>query len=206
MPRDATDTRERLLKAAEELFARQGVHQATMRDITAAAGQRNASALTYHFGSRSGVLTAILSRHGSPLDQERIALVNEPIAAEATRALLAALLLPYAGCLHTQSGRNYVRIVDQLTDQFPLWRVESDMSPPALRQILAELEHRCDVPEPIARQRMVAIIMLMTTMIAERARIIDEGTAPELDHDAFVANLADMLAGCLHAPVGPHLP
>ena len=33
MPRDATDTRLRLVEAAEQLFARKGVHQATTREV-----------------------------------------------------------------------------------------------------------------------------------------------------------------------------
>ena len=56
MPRDSTETRARLLEESERRFAEQGVWQAGIGEIVAAAGQRNASALTYHFGSREGVL------------------------------------------------------------------------------------------------------------------------------------------------------
>ena len=44
MGRDGTATRERLLDAAEHLFARQGVDAVTIREINDRAGQRNASA------------------------------------------------------------------------------------------------------------------------------------------------------------------
>ena len=57
MPRDATATNERLLREAERLFARRGLYQVTVREITEAAGQRNVSALNYHFGSREGCST-----------------------------------------------------------------------------------------------------------------------------------------------------
>ena len=56
MPRDASDTRARLLAEAERLFAIRGVHETTTREITEAAGQRNVSAVTYHFGSRDALL------------------------------------------------------------------------------------------------------------------------------------------------------
>ena len=46
--------------------------------------------------------------------------------------------------------------------------------------------------EPLRRERVVALIMVMTATTAERARRIDEGATPELDHGAFVANLIDM--------------
>ncbi len=44
MPRDASDTRDRLLRAAEYLFARSGI-DAPIREIHERAGQRNASAI-----------------------------------------------------------------------------------------------------------------------------------------------------------------
>ena len=62
MTQDAakTDTRTGLLLAAERLFALQGVAATTIRQINAAAGQRNQSAIHYHFGSRDGILDAIM--------------------------------------------------------------------------------------------------------------------------------------------------
>ena len=71
MPRDATETKARLAREAERLFATRGVYQVTVREIVNAAGQRNVSALTYHFGSREGLLEAILIQHGDPTDVAR---------------------------------------------------------------------------------------------------------------------------------------
>jgi AcrR family transcriptional regulator len=205
MPRDATATRERLLVEAERLFASRGVHQATSREITQAAGQRNVSALSYHFGSRTGVLHEILLRHGTPLDEQRASLLVEPLDVQPTRALVAALLLPYAGRLATPSGRNYLRIVAQLSDQFAVWRVESELTPPHLRRILAALEARGGRDPAVARERVVAAIMLMTTATAERARQAEHAAPVELDHDRFLANLADMIVAGIEAPAGPLL-
>ncbi|HSJ19751.1 MAG TPA: helix-turn-helix domain-containing protein [Nocardioidaceae bacterium] len=61
--RDATATRESLVRAAAELFAERGADAARSRDIVKAAGQANGSAIGYHFGSRQGLLEAILDRH-----------------------------------------------------------------------------------------------------------------------------------------------
>jgi len=46
---------------------------------------------------------------------------------------------------------------------------------------------------------VVALIMVMTGTIAERARTIDEGLEPELSHDQFVANLVDMCTALMGA-------
>ncbi|WP_424624760.1 TetR family transcriptional regulator [Achromobacter marplatensis] len=48
------DTRERLLDAAENLFAREGLSRPSVRQITSEAGV-NVAAVNYHFGSREGL-------------------------------------------------------------------------------------------------------------------------------------------------------
>src|SRR5690349_12666771 len=65
-----TDTKQRLLRAGEQLFARDGIYRARIRDINALAGQRNSSALHYHFGSRDGLANAIMFGHQAEIDAE----------------------------------------------------------------------------------------------------------------------------------------
>ncbi|MCB0970257.1 MAG: hypothetical protein KDA97_01885, partial [Acidimicrobiales bacterium] len=70
-----------------------GVQGIATREIVAAAGQRNASAVSYHFGSRQGLLLEILARRGAPVDRERgrrrAALGDRPSVAELVRCLVA---------------------------------------------------------------------------------------------------------------------
>src|ERR1700709_2393526 len=63
MPPSAEGTRTKLIDAAARAFARDGVFNASLIDITRQAGQRNRAALRYHFGSRDGILCAIIDRH-----------------------------------------------------------------------------------------------------------------------------------------------
>ena len=59
-------TRDRILDAAERLFAQRGFHGVSVRDITGAADVDVALA-NYHFGSKQGVLEAVLMRRaGAP--------------------------------------------------------------------------------------------------------------------------------------------
>lgn len=64
-------TQERILDAAESLFARQGVSATSLRSITTRAGV-NTAAIHYHFGSKQALVSAILTRRIAPLSQERI--------------------------------------------------------------------------------------------------------------------------------------
>lgn len=208
MPRDPTETRNRLIREAERLFANRGVYGVTIREITEAAGQRNVSALNYHFGSREGILDEILLKHGTPLDDERGALLARLGEDATTRELIATLLVPYASRLRTPAGRDYLRIVAQLTGRFATWHIATELTPPNLRTVLALLEaRRPEIPTPVRRERVVAMIMLMTTALAERARAMSSRSRPkpELDEATFVANLADVLVGVLDAPLGEPL-
>jgi AcrR family transcriptional regulator len=206
MPRDASQTRARLLAEAERLFASRGVFQATSREITEAAEQRNTSALTYHFGSRRGALAEILKRHNGPLEAGRAELAPEPLDGRSTRELMSALVIPYARCLGDPSGRNYLRIVPQLVGTFATWQDQTELAPPHLRRILGTLGDRIVAEEAVRRERIVYLIMLMTQATGERARLIEQGGALALGHDAFVAGLTDALVAVLEAPVGAPVP
>jgi AcrR family transcriptional regulator len=92
--REAGGVRELLLDTAERLFAEVGVGATSVRDITAAAGA-NVAAVNYYFGSREGLLRAVISRRMVPLNQERLCRLDG-LGGEApeVRALLEALALP----------------------------------------------------------------------------------------------------------------
>ncbi len=115
--------------------------------------------------------------------------------------LLRCLVDPYVDLLDTGPGRSYVRIVAQLRGRFAVWRVESDTETTAqLASILDEVEQRLDLPPALRRERMVAMIMVLTATTAERARRIDEGAALDLSAMEFRGELVDMCAALLIAP------
>lgn len=189
----AVSTRDRILDEAERLLARGGIQGVTSREIVEAAEQRNVSAVTYHFGSREGLLLEILSRRGGPVDAERgrrrAALGDRP----ATGDLVACLVEPYAALLDDEGGRSYLRIVAQLRGRFSAWRVESDQATTRhLAAILDEIERRAPGKPAQRRERVVGLIILMTAMTAERARRIDEGARVETSGREFVADLISM--------------
>jgi TetR/AcrR family transcriptional regulator, regulator of cefoperazone and chloramphenicol sensitivity len=202
MPRDGTETRDRLVREAERLFARDGIHQVTLREVTEAAEQRNASAVQYHFGSRGGLLREILVRHGRPIDEGRGAILGDLGDDPSTRDLVRALLVPYSSALGTTSGRDYLRIVAQLSSGFAEWDVADDLRPPHLRRILALLEDRAgDGPPAVRRERVLQVVLLLAVALAERARVVESGKRPSLGEELFLDNLADMIVGALEAPV-----
>lgn len=61
-----------LLKTAERLFAEHGLEAVSTRMISREAGQKNHSALQYHFGNRDGLIETILNYRLTPINQERL--------------------------------------------------------------------------------------------------------------------------------------
>ncbi len=200
MPRDATETRSRLIAEAERLFADQGIWRVRVQDIVAAAGQRNPSALSYHFGSRQGVLDSILRDHGEPIDQERGEVWAE-LGDDRTSALIEALIRPLIRRLPTASGRCYLRIVAQLSAEFARWDLDPTHVPANLNAILRLLRDRALAGDKAQRdERVLAMIQLMTASLAERARRIEAGEPLDTHEDVYAANLVDMLTGIIEAP------
>lgn len=66
-----TSTRNRILDAAERLFAEQGFHLTTLRQITQAAGA-NLAAVNYYFGSKQALIRAIFRRRLDALNAARL--------------------------------------------------------------------------------------------------------------------------------------
>ena len=213
MPRDATSTRERLIRAGAHLFARKGVDGALTREIVALAGQANDSAVHYHFGSRRGLLGAIVDRHVLRMEEQRKPALDALEAGEAggaggtgagLGAVLAAVVEPMTAELTDEGGRDFLRIVAQLAGGSGArgGEVPHPLVGTALAAQLDLLHARCraHLGEPAARERIAIVIVMLTAALADRALRIDEHLPLLLDHESFAANLVTMLTAALAAP------
>ena len=117
MARSAQATRDRLISTAETLFAARGLDGVSLNEITKLAGQRNASALNYHFGGKDGLLEAILDKHQPYLDVERQRMLEKLDSAggPSLRSLVEVLVLPLVAKLDDpDGGPEYIRVMAQL--------------------------------------------------------------------------------------------
>jgi AcrR family transcriptional regulator len=209
VPRDATDTRERLIRAGEHLFARQGVDGARTADIRKAAGQLNESALQYHFGGRQGLLVAIFTKHlqaTEPARRAALATLADDTAADGRRGLrriVEALVRPDAERLHSPDGRDYLRIIVQVAGRAGVQQgpARLPIEDTALARVLQHLAAWLTVrlPEPVARERVAAAIGFLTIALADRARRIDEGEPVLVDHETFTRELVAMITAAISA-------
>jgi AcrR family transcriptional regulator len=89
------EVRNRIVDAAERLFASGGEDATSLRAITRAA-EVNVAAIHYHFGGRDGLLREVLDRQIGPLNERRLRMLGEVEARGevSVPALLEAFLRP----------------------------------------------------------------------------------------------------------------
>ncbi len=195
----AETTVRRLVDAAERLFAERGIDAVSLREINAAAGQRNSTALQYHFGDRAGLLKAVLAKHRPEIEARRHQLLDEYEArglpqADALRSLAAALVRPAAAKLaDPDGGRDYLRVMEQLVHRVPPSLPEDGGgSIDRWRELVAPL-----LPEAAVRlhQRFMAIRMTYVEL-ARRA-----SGPPARDDRLFTSHLIDVVSAVLASEV-----
>lgn len=104
-----TSTKERILSAAEQLFAETGVATTSLRTITALA-RVNLAAVNYHFGSKDALIEAVYERRLGPLNKARLAHLDQLEQQTAGKPLSVAQIVeafvsPVAG-LTREPGKN----------------------------------------------------------------------------------------------------
>lgn len=75
--RSGRATRLLLLLTAERLFAQRGIDAVANAEILEGAGQRNKNAITYHFGSRDGLIVAISEHRSAALNARRAEILDD---------------------------------------------------------------------------------------------------------------------------------
>ena len=84
MARAQRTTKEKLLDAAEKLFASKGYHGTSLREITRSAAV-DLALVNYHFGGKEKLFEAVLDRRGAMLNEERLRRLEEVCRAAAPR-------------------------------------------------------------------------------------------------------------------------
>jgi AcrR family transcriptional regulator len=97
-----TATRERIILAAERLFAERGIASVSLREVAEAAGQRNNAVIQYHFGDREGLLRAAIAHRATATAEIRVRMLADMLSQgrePEVHDLVAAIVLPSASQL-----------------------------------------------------------------------------------------------------------
>lgn len=203
---DSSSTREQLLDTAERLFFAKGLDDVSLRAIVREAGQRNQSALQYHFGNREGLITAIVTRRTAQLEARRKLLLEAALADKSTLDLrdICTLLTTalFLLCSESVDFRRFLGHFAQrlLASEHQIMFFIESQDTPALDRVRehaqAALGH---LPRPVRELRMENAYSLTLLAISRRAR--NGGTFRGARAELFLNNLIDQLVAMLDAPL-----
>jgi len=115
-----SESKRRLLDAAELLFAERGFEAVSVRDITQHANA-NVAAINYHFGTRDGLIALVVTRYLAPVNDERLARLDTlerkgPGKAMPVEEIINALVRPLVGTVRKSdlSERQYCKLLGRI--------------------------------------------------------------------------------------------
>lgn len=199
-------TRVDLLETAERLFATYGIDAVSLRQITSAAGHRNPAAVQYHFGSKQGLLKAIVEYRLPPLNRRRLELLDRLQSApraEHIRLIVEAIIRPLVEL--APLGGHYIQFLAEFTahhghmnEVFASFPDDLGLGGQLAAQALKDALD--DLPDSIRQTRATVAIDLLVTAVATRQRSLADGVAPVVSDDEFVHDLINGTVGYLTAP------
>jgi AcrR family transcriptional regulator len=208
MPRASQRTRlddplaDRLIDAAERLYATHGIEGASLRQISAAAGTANNYAAQYHFGDAAGLIRAVAEKRMPEIERQRAARLVKLKAAglmKDLRALNEALYRPLIEHTDARGERWFGRFVLALfgaPSGLQQSKGAEQLSPVAEHILDLQLAANPSLPAALLRERhRLIVIMILTSVFNRRVTLGDEFD------EALIDNALDMATAALNAPV-----
>jgi AcrR family transcriptional regulator len=202
-------TKDRILNAAERLFARDGFEATSLRAITAEAGV-NLAAVNYHFQSKEALVQAVIGRRMGPVNAQRLSLLDaheaeagdapvplEKIIDAFLRPVLeivgshAREFAPLVGRLYTEPGDFSERV---FKDQF---QALAQRFIPAFRRSLPDLP----ITELYWRLHFSIGAMAHTMGATTMLRVFSRGLCDPSDAEGTLARMKTFVLAGLTAPV-----
>jgi AcrR family transcriptional regulator len=205
----ATDTKERILDAAERLFAAHGFAGTSLRAVTKEAGV-NLAAIHYHFGTKEDLLRAVLRRIVIPVNRERLKMLEQVEAAAGSdppslEGALEAFIAPDLRLIRDLGERGVIitRFLGRsYTEPTEMVQALSREHYEELGQRFMEAIARAlpEVPRAELYFRFKLVVGVLTYILADTDPA--GGYAEEIsDVDGTVRRLVAFLAAGLRAPV-----
>ena len=187
--RDGEETRERILDAAEELFAAHGFHGASMRDVAEAIGS-GIALVTYHFGTKDMLFNMVIKRRAAYMAHERILALDTARARVRGKPLLVEDLVsgyvwPFVerSVAGGKGWKNYSLFVARHANSPEFSKVLSEHYDPVARQYLNEFERT--FPSMLQKDLYYAFSFMVGAMVAS---VAEPGRVEHLSFGQIKAN------------------
>lgn len=208
---DATNTKDRLLDTAEQLFAQTGIEATSLRTITAEAGA-NLAAIHYHFGSKETLIQEVFARRVEPVNQERLRQLDELEAAAYPNApslkkIIEAFIYPVLLMNKVSEGdcRPFMRLLGRVYSESENIQklLFSQFKETATRFLAAIQKALPHLPKIEASWRFKFMVGAMAMTVVSHAGFEEQlGSENEMqDMEAIIEKLMAFLIGGMQAPL-----
>jgi len=198
-------TREALMRAVEKLVSSKGFAGVSIRDIVLEAGQKNESALQYHFGNMHGLLSALHKTRDAEIQALRRKMLSDlehnsknPLL----RDICKLMVQPTFELAQTRADfRRYIKAFGHevtLTDEnaLVLMRRKGGETVPLIGNLLRKSISHLD--EAAFQRRVDGALRYISASMYHEARRANAFRGPEAQ--LFFSSLIDGLEGLLGAP------
>ena len=196
-----TTARSSLLATAERLIGERGI-EVSLREIAAAAGQRNNSAVHYHFGGRDALLEAVVDLRQQSMESQRLEMYAD-LDTEGRRdihRLVEVLIFPMFDRPYAEGATHYARFLEKIRDH-PTFSSAAFQSQhwPATKMLVGRIAKSMDtLPPVVVEARLRSMMTAMFALLADAERRFEaDGRKPAVTDASPVV---DMLVGMLTAP------
>ena len=204
---DTRDSKALMVAVAEKLISERGIDAVSMRDVATAAGQRNNSAVQYHFGSRDGLILLVLRRRLAAIDadrQARLAEVDDQGLGTDLTALVRVLLEPIVDLLRgSPEATHYARFLQRVGPVMGPGIPEATLRTATDDIVVRLIDVMSHLPRRKAFERIDLAVQMFTGALAvyEERRDINN-TVVNSRFEDVVAHLYDMTEAALRAGIG----
>jgi AcrR family transcriptional regulator len=196
-------TAERILDAAEQLFATRGYYGASIRDVAELSGTE-LSLTRYHFGSKDQLFRRVVARRAEPvtlaLSESLSAAMKRQPAARSVESIVRAFIVPIAALPRLDGRwRNFLKLMinsDSLSERPELLKPLRDAYAPVFDRYVEEL-----VRIGCRRERACWVMHFMHWMLGHIAFEVYEleklsgGACPSSDYETLVERMSAFVTG-----------
>ncbi len=193
------DAAGRMIDAAERLAAERGLAALTVQAVQDAAGQRNKSAVQYHFGGRQGLVNALVATRMAPTNERRTSMLLALAAEPSTRELVEVLVVPLVDAVLGRTPSYWARFLVQAigdpgTGLAAMEAVDDEPLQITQARLAARLDH---LPEGTRTLRVQSAFAYACVVLAAH----EVGALPaDLDGEALTSEIVDACCGLINAP------
>lgn len=199
------DAAQQMLDATERLVAERGLAALTVQAVQEAAGQRNKSAVQYHFGGRQGLVNALVATRMAPTNERRTAMLLVLGPDPSTRELVEALVVPLVESVRGRRPSYWARfLVQAIGDPTTGLAALAAVDDRAIQAAQSRLEARLTHLPPAVRTLRVQSIFGYTCVALAAYEV--GALPPELAGDTLAIELVDACCGLVDAPTSDHHP